>query len=103
MPKSVRIQLPQREEMLRLLMEKNNDPANLERLYPLILEYAGQTLTGAEIVDMLLRTINRHCERYNSTALYVVMMDYVEIFAHALISDQRALIDANTRLGQLNL
>jgi hypothetical protein len=87
------IQLPARDEMLRRLIKVDDRPHPIERFYPLILEHAGEKLSGPGVVMMLLTAMGDYTNGLPPKAFKLLMTRFNE-FVKALVDDQEALAAA---------
>lgn len=78
------ITLPGREDMLTRLIAVSDEPHFKERLYPLILQHAGQERAGSGIALMLALAIEDYCKGLPGimrTLLYVRIDKFIDAVA----------------------
>jgi hypothetical protein len=91
-------------EMLRLLAEVSRERLFINRLYPIIVAYAGEPMDGHQVVNMLLRAVTECSTSHGGDpATRIPMMERIPDFTAALIKDPEVLRNANERLTALNL
>jgi len=96
------IMLPRRDEMLRRLISAFDESHAIRNFYPLLLEHAGQEITGTGIVLMLTLAAADYTRTMPSVvtqALYTRM----SAFVNALVDDDEVRNEALQGLRAANI
>jgi hypothetical protein len=81
------IVLPQRDEMLKRLLRVSTEKYLQEKLYPLILNYAGSEKLPEGIVMLLMLSIHDYCEGM-PPMMSTILTRKVPAFIDALVDDE---------------
>ncbi|MFH1314959.1 MAG: hypothetical protein ABIH67_01020 [Candidatus Uhrbacteria bacterium] len=87
------ITLPDREEMLQRLMQVNDRNHVQQKLYPILLNHAGQEKVAQGIPVMLALAINDYTTGMPAVVAGMVW-DYVPAWIDALVDDQDVAAEA---------
>ncbi|HSX14875.1 MAG TPA: hypothetical protein VLE72_03120 [Candidatus Saccharimonadales bacterium] len=89
-----KVTLPDRDEMLERLLSVSDDSARVERLYPVVLGWAGREFNGQEIAFALGLACSGFLNPFGITPMRRVKKLGVKKYLRVLIDDQKVLKEA---------
>lgn len=101
MPELKTIILPERDDMLRRLLEVEDNPHAQQKFYPILLQSAGQQRNGMGVIMMLQMAIHDYTVGMPSV-IAVAMQMLVKPYVEALVDDEEVKADAFKMIDEIS-